>query len=68
MVGNLAGCRQPDVASMSIDVVQDLAELTQAIRLPQNEAMKHDAHDERPSLRFLEHLVELVDEVLAEYA
>src|SRR5690348_5441626 len=51
---------------MPDDVVHDLAELPQAIRLPQNEAVEDDAHDERPPVRLFKHLVELVNEVVAE--
>src|SRR5688572_32452617 len=63
---NLARPRQPDAIAMLRDVLDHAAEVAQAVRLAQDEGMQDDGHHQGPARRFREHLVELVDEVIAE--
>src|SRR3954466_4193029 len=62
---DVSGPRHPDPVAVPDDVLDHLAKAPQPVRLAEDEAVQYHAHHQRPSLGFLQHLVEVVDEVLA---
>ena len=65
---DLARRRDPEFVAMAHDVIHRAAERAQAERLPDDERMQRDAEHQRPALRQMQHLVELVDDHLLELA
>src|SRR4051812_10742258 len=65
VAADLARPREPYPGARLGDVLDHAPELAQPVRLAEDEAVQHHAHDERPAFRFLEHLLELVEQVLA---
>ena len=66
MARDRAGRGEPDRVAMRGDVAQRALEMPQPVRLADDVGVQRDAHHQRPRLRLLQHLVELVDDHVGE--